>query len=285
MTVLFGLIFCSACKESRQEQVVRLVKKWDGKEIYFPSHYTFTVMGKDTVDSFDEKGEFCIVSYVDSVGCMSCKLQLPKWKELIRETDSLLGDKVTYRFYFHPKDLKDLKNVLRRDCFNYPVCIDLKDEFNQLNQFPSDMTFQTFLLDSLNRVVSIGNPIHNAKVKELYLSLLTGKKQDTSSMIKTSAELDKTVADLGDVSWKEVQTASFELKNTGENLLVIHDADTSCGCVKVEYSKEPVRPGKILTVMVTYIAEHPEQINKTINLHCNVENSPIQLQIKGNARE
>ncbi len=280
------VIMCLAsCKESRQEQVARLVNEWDGKEIRFPSHLIFTMMGQDTVTSFDRKGKYRIISYVDSVGCMSCKLQLPKWKELIRETDSLFGNKLTYHFYFHPKNLKDLKYVLRRDRFNYPVCIDLQDEFNRLNRFPSDMTFQTFLLDSLNRVVAIGNPVHNAKVKELYLSLLTGKRKDVSSMMKTSVKLDKTVADLEDVHWKEVQTATFELKNIGENLLVIHDVDTSCGCVKVEYSKEPVRPGKTLVITVTYTAEHPEQINKTISLHCNVENSPIQLQIRGNARE
>ena len=280
------VIMCLAsCKESRQEQVARLVNEWDGKEIRFPSHLIFTMMGQDTVTSFDRKGKYRIISYVDSVGCMSCKLQLPKWKELIRETDSLFGNKLTYHFYFHPKNLKDLKYVLRRDRFNYPVCIDLQDEFNRLNRFPSDMTFQTFLLDSLNRVVAIGNPVHNAKVKELYLSLLTGKRKDVSFMMKTSVKLDKTVADLGDVHWKEIQTATFELKNTGENLLVIHDVDTSCGCVKVEYSKEPVRPGKTLVITVTYTAEHPEQINKTISLHCNVENSPIQLQIRGNARE
>lgn len=281
---LLAIVF-TACKEPPEKQVIRLVSEWSGKEIRFPNRSIFTSLGKDTVDSFNEVGKYRIISYVDSVGCMSCKLQLPRWKELIRETDSLLGNKLTYHFYFHPKDLKDLKYILRRDRFNYPVCIDLQDEFNRLNRFPSDMTFQTFLLDSLNRVVDIGNPVHNAKVKELYLSLLTGKRKDVSFMMKTSVKLDKTVADLGDVHWKEIQTATFELKNTGENLLVLHDVDTSCGCVKVEYSKEPVKSGKTLTITVTYTAEHPEQINKTISLHCNVENSPIQLQIRGNARE
>ena len=135
------------------------------------------------------------------------------------------------------------------------------------------------------RLVSEWSGKDNAKVKELYQFLLTGKRADVSSMMKISVELDKTVADLGDVHWKEVQTAVFELKNTGENLLVLHDVDTSCGCVKVEYSKKPLRPGKTQVITVIYMAEHPEQINKTISLHCNVENSPIQLQIRGNARE
>ena len=41
-------------------------------------------------------------------------------------------------------------------------------------------------------------------------------------------------------------------------MLVIDDAVTSCGCTSVEYSKEPVSPGKSLDIIVTYKADHPE---------------------------
>lgn len=282
--IAFLAVCVISCKESKQEEIARLVNEWSEKEILFPDHSTFTRMGKDTLDFFDEKGKYCIISYVDSMGCISCKLQLPKWKEFMHETDSLAQGLVSYRFYFHPKDLKDIKYILRRDAFNYPVCIDLNDEFNQLNQFPSDMTFQTFLVDSLNRVVAIGNPIHNAKVKELYLSIMTGKKRDASSLVMTTAIVDKTKADLGEFNWKEPQSVLFTLTNTGKNLLVIHDVNTSCGCITVDYNKEPVKPGSTLVIKVTYTAEHAEQINKTISLHCNMEKSPIQLQVKGNAK-
>ena len=187
-------------------------------------------------------------------------------------------------FYFHPNDLKELRYILKRDRFDYPVCIDLDNEFNRLNQFPSDMTFQTFLLDKQNKVVAIGNPIHNTKVKDLYLSILTGKKKDASSLVMTTASVDKTKANLGEFDWKESQTVTFMLKNIGENLLVIHDVTTSCGCITVDYNKEPVKPNATLAIKVTYTAEHAEQINKTISLYCNVEKSPIQLQVKGKAK-
>ena len=216
---------------------------------------------------------------------MSCKLKLFEWKELIRITDSLTEQPTPYLFYFHPKDLKELRYILKRDAFDYPVCIDLKDEFNRLNRFPLDYTFQTFLLDAQNKVVAMGNPIHNPKVKELYLSILTGKKQnDKASLVNTTISIDKMKANLGEFPWEESQTATFELKNIGENLLVIHDVTTSCGCIKVKYDKEPVRPGKTLSLKVTYATEHAEQINKTISLYCNTENSPVQLHVKGRAR-
>ena len=57
------VIMCLAsCKESRQKQVARLVNEWDGKEIRFPSHPIFTMIGQDTVTSFDRKGKYRIIS-------------------------------------------------------------------------------------------------------------------------------------------------------------------------------------------------------------------------------
>ena len=44
------------------------------------------------------------------------------------------------------------------------------------------------------------------------------------------------------------------LTNESNNLLVIQDVTTSCGCTKVSYSKEPVRPGAPLELTVTYEA-------------------------------
>ena len=38
---------------------------------------------------------------------------------------------------------------------------------NNLNKFPADITFQTFLLDKNNKVVVLGNPIHNIAVNDL----------------------------------------------------------------------------------------------------------------------
>ena len=73
------------------------------------------------------------------------------------------------------------------------------------------------------------------------------------------------------------------LTNTGSNLLVIQDIITSCGCTKVEYSKEPVPPGGTLEVKVIYEAERAEHFNKTVIVYCNVRNSPLRLTVKGSA--
>lgn len=103
--ILLLLSFLTGCKESEKEKIARLVKEWDGKEISFPPHSVFTIQGKDTIDFSFADAEYKIVTYVDSVGCTSCKLQLPRWKEFMHEVDSLVQGKVPFVFYFHPKDV------------------------------------------------------------------------------------------------------------------------------------------------------------------------------------
>ena len=79
--------------------------------------------------------------------------------------------------------------LLERHKFIYPVCFDEEDSLNKLNHFPTDMAFQTFLLNSDNKVLAIGNPI-NPKVKELYLKIIQSEKigrKDESKVTRTKA--------------------------------------------------------------------------------------------------
>ena len=148
------------------------------------------------------------------------------------------------------------------------------------------MMFQTFLLDKDNKVVAIGNPIHNSKVKELYLKTIQGEKveQDKGTeVMKTKINIDKISISLGHFDWQKEQKATFTLKNTGNKPLVVQDVNTSCGCTSVSYSKEPVQPSGELKLEVTYKAKHPEHFNKTITVYCNMESSPLVLKIMGDA--
>ena len=275
-------LFITSCFESEKERLGRLVKEWEGKEILFPAHSTFTIQGKDTVDFDYKDAEYKIVTYIDSIGCTSCKLQLHRWKELVKEVDSLTNGNVPFLFYFHPKDMKELRYFIRRDVFTYPVSFDEKDDFNRLNHFPSEMMFQTFLLDKENRVVALGNPVQNPKVKELYLNLIKRIGKTTSNEKLTTVSINTMVMDFGNFPMSEKQERNFVLTNKGDNMLAIQDIVTSCGCTKVEYSKEPVRPGGTLKVKVIYEAEQAEHFNKTITVYCNAENSPLRLTVMGN---
>ena len=270
----------ASCSESREEAMLRLVNEWKDKSVIIPVRSVFTVQGKDVVDFNYRDAEYKILVYTDSIGCTSCKLQLPKWKRMIAEVDSLTGGSVPFLFYFHAKDPKELRFYLRRDNFTYPVCFEEDDYINRLNRFPSDMTFQTMLLDKENKVVAIGSPVLNPKIKDLYLEIITGKKKGTDKSVTTVSIVDSE-KDFGNIPLNEKREHVFKLVNTGNKPLVIYDVVTSCGCTKAEYGKEPVRPGETLDLKVIYNAEDKGRFRKNLTVYCNVEDSPLKFSISG----
>ncbi len=282
-TVVLGVLILFSCKD--RYSTSSLFQEWEKKEILFPSYPVFTIQGRDTV-ALRIQDKYKVLTYIDSVGCTSCKLHLSEWSKLIHQVDSLCPDSVQFLFFFSPKKRMEIYQTLLVDRFKYPVCIDDQDSINILNHFPSKTSFQTFLLDKNNRVIAIGNPVYNPQIKELYLGILTGKDSQVTAdkVLNTRVGLDKTSFDMGDFDWQQEQTMDFVVSNTGEKLLVMNGISTSCGCTSVEYSKEPVQPGKSLILKVKYKADHPEHFNKTITVYCNVKDSPFQLRISGNAK-
>ena len=271
-----------SCKD-RRDDITQLVNKWEDKEIVFPAHSIFTVQGRDTVSFSFSDANYKIVSYIDSVGCTGCKLHLPRWRGFMYEVDTLMNASVPFVFYFHPKNIEDLRYIIRRDTFTHPVCLDVSDKFNILNHFPSEKAFQTFLLNKKNKIIAIGNPILNPKVKELYLKILAGNISKTTTTSMTEVAIDNLKLDFGSFIHSEIQERSFVLTNIGEAPLIVQDITTSCGCMKTRYVKKPIPPGEKLEITVIYEAEQAEYFNKTIAIHCNIKSSPIILRIVGNS--
>lgn len=279
--ILFVLF--SSCSGNRE--IAARYEKWINREIIFPSDMVFTIQLRDTVSFPFNKTQYKLLTHIDSIGCVSCKLQLDKWKKLMVEVDSLTDGDMQFLYFFSPERLSDVAYHLKINNFDYPVCVDLKDSLDILNNFPKDDAFNTFLLDKDNRVIAIGNPIHNLKIKELYLKIIQGQPiGEEKDTIQTQVVVPETSFTFGDFSWQEAQTHSFEVKNTGSQPLVIQDVTTSCGCITVDFTKEPVQPGSTAMVTVTYKADRAEYFNKTITIYGNAEQLPIQLHVSGNAK-
>ena len=281
-TFLILLVAVSACQDKKKDAIIQLVEEWQGKEIIFPDSCVFTVLAKDTVDMDVYAPNYKILMYVDSVGCTGCRLQLPQWTKFITEIDSMTNGQTSFLFFLSPKNLKDAHYTLRRDDFTYPLCIDLQSQLNKLNKFPNQDMFQTFLLDKDNKVVAIGNPIHNRAIRSLYIKELTGKEEKKD--INTATDVPVTQVDLGTLKMGEEKSTSFTINNVGHQPLVIYDVVASCGCTKVEYDKKPVLPNKKTTIEVVYTAEEEGVFNKTITVYCNAAESPLKFKIKGNIK-
>lgn len=284
--VLLPIFFsCKNEQKEKEKHIAQLVNEWQGKQIVFPENLIFTRYLTDTTDYRIPQSEYKVLVYIDSIGCTSCKLQLPKWKELIEYTDSVTQEKIPFLFFFHSKDYKEIRYLLKRDGFDRPVCIDMDDRLNKLNKFPADMTFQTFLLDKNNKVAALGNPVHNTAIKDLYLKQITGKDSPTKNMLKTTAEATLTEIDFGTFDKSEIKQTTFEIKNIGDNPLVIVDVSTTCGCTAATYDKRPAKLGETLRVGIKMTPKDTGFFDEVVTIKYNsINNQPIKGRIKGNVR-
>lgn len=271
-----GLCSCQGNKKNKEE-IAQLVRQWQGKEVVFPDNAVFTRNAMDTLDWQPATTDYKVLVYSDSLGCISCKLQLPKWKEWMAEMSDA---DVSFVFILQSKDLKEMQYILRRDKFDYPVCVDTDNRWNELNSFPSHMSFQTFLLDEDNRVLVVGNPIHNPVIKELYMKQITGKETASPNQIRTTVEVDTPEVDLGVFPSSETRRAVFTLENTGDQPLVIIETATTCSCAVITFDKEPASPGASLRVYVDMTQKSTGFFDETITVKCNTA-QPVKLKIKG----
>ena len=277
-------ILLSSCRNNKgRVYVENLVNEWSGKEILFPTHSVFTRFASDTVSYPIPDSDYKVVVFVDSVGCISCKLQLPKWKEFMYEVDSLCDGNVPFVFFFQTKDVRELRYILRRDDFSHPVCIDTEDDFYKLNRFSGEMMFQTFLLDSGNHVKVIGNPIHNLSVKDLYLKEISRIKPHSHP--QTTVQPDSVEYHYGTVYANTTVCKKIFLRNTGKEVFHIKGVTSSCDCMSVKYDWDEISPGCSSIITITYKADKTGDFLRTITIYGNIPDNSITLDFWGTVIE
>ncbi|WP_293740566.1 DUF1573 domain-containing protein [uncultured Parabacteroides sp.] len=281
--ILLLLFLLTACKENNKEKFALLVQEWQGKEIVFPQDMAFTRFVTEPVDYRIPDAEYKVLVYVDSVGCTSCKLQLPKWQKLIAHVDSATNGNVPFIFVFQSKDDRELRYILKRDNFDRPICIDRNNRFDELNQFPQDITFQTFLLDKDNKVKVIGNPVHNLAVRDLYLKQITGI-QYQEALPKTTLETERAEYDLGTVREGTTKKQTVTVRNTGTSVFKLKGFTTSCDCTEATCDWKELQPGESGTVTVSYEAEQLGDFYRTVEIYGNIPNNSLMVSFIGTVK-
>lgn len=105
ISVVLGI--CS-CKNQNMEKNLFIVKDLLGQNLVLPDSLIFFNSDGQSIDVTIQKTKYRIVMYVDSIGCISCKLKLAKWKQFIVDVDSLSERNTSFLFIFYPKMKKDI---------------------------------------------------------------------------------------------------------------------------------------------------------------------------------
>ena len=77
-----SVILFISCGNKDREILVKLMQEWKGREILYPNDMHFFMQGRDTLNA-DSICMYKIITYIDSIGCMSCKLGLSQWQDFL----------------------------------------------------------------------------------------------------------------------------------------------------------------------------------------------------------
>lgn len=93
----------------------------------------------------------------------------------------------------------------------------------------------------------------------------------------------KTQHDFGKINEADGRvTTIFEFKNEGMQPLVLSNVRASCGCTTPKWPREPIEPGQVGQITVTYNPNgRPGRFQKTITVTSNATEATIRLYIKG----
>lgn len=104
----------------------------------------------------------------------------------------------------------------------------------------------------------------------------------TASNQQGVIEFEESAFDFGKVKEGAVVDHIFKFKNTGAAPVILSQVSASCGCTTPDFTKEPVLPGKVGEIKVSFnsLGQVGNQ-QKIVTVSSNAENRVTTIQIKG----
>lgn len=278
------LLLMVSCQSDRDKKTIHFFEKWMHKELKFPEKMAFTIQGVDTINFDFNKSKYKLVTSIKNNECLSCNLRLKQWEHTIAEINNKTKRNVPVLFFLHPNSSDELKSILKKENFQYPICIDMRNEFDSINNITDEeISFRSFLIDENNRVIGIGSPVITPAVKDLYVSIINDTEYENDSQNVTSLHLSKEEVNFGDFFPDEIKEEQIWVKNTGSYPLTINGYDSSCGCVELIYDEKPLMKGDSVAITVKYTPDTPGYFRKVITIKCNVADAPT-ISVYGNVK-
>lgn len=171
-------VSCYSCNNNKKE-ITKIITTWQNKEFLLPDSLETRVSGQQ-IEYPNLHHKYKILNYIDTNGCTPCQLKLHEWELLKKEIDSINPD-VKLIFIAYVKNYNEIELEQKINKSTIPIIYDKEDMINKMNNIPKYAILHTFLLDSTNHVILIGNPLERPKIWELYKNKIT---QSTHTIVR-----------------------------------------------------------------------------------------------------
>lgn len=179
LLLLLIIIVLSCDKQSRIE---RTLYEMECNPILIPIEDLVCCPYDSTCDSIDTY-KYKMVIYADSSRCSSCFIKhLSKWNEYL---DLEKKGKVEVIFILETKkaELEHYCYETRFSRINHPVYFDTEGFFRNKNpHIPANELFHVFLIDQNDRIILVGNPVTNPKIRNMFIETLNKVQTQTKQL-------------------------------------------------------------------------------------------------------
>lgn len=167
LILFFSLVSCQfdGIKHAKE------IRDLENKQLTINLPLKLYSLNKNFYDYIPQK-KYKIVTYIDT-RCYICLNELGLWNEYIKNHRSL---DVEYLLFLRIDDFRKVEYFLQHIDFEYPIIADMNNTFFENNKLPMDKALNTFLIDSTNRIVLIGNPAKVPALSDLYIDYLEKRK-------------------------------------------------------------------------------------------------------------
>ncbi len=272
-------LFCACYKPTDKELIQKAVEEWQGKHLELPRDMEDFLTG-NTIDLND--ADFTILTYVDSTGCTGCKMKLPLWKEFLNSLDTVCDLDIRFLMIVNSSNIRELRYLLKRDSFDYPVYIDSNNNVAEFNSIPKEHILQTFLLDENEKVLAIGNPVYSSKIEKLYKNIISDGLSLSTNSKNTISVIDKQIS-LGNLNVKESKTREIVFSNHGNDTIWIDKVISSCDCTQLSFPKGFIAPKSDIKATLLFAGDTlTGNFERTIHVYYSDFEYPTIITVLGN---
>ncbi len=124
------------------------------------------------------------------------------------------------------------------------------------------------------------------RVKNLSMALILLTMFSISLFAKATIKFKETIIDFGESESGKVIDVQFEFENLGDEMLLIKNVSTSCGCTAAKLEKKEYQPGEKGVIPVKFFTQgYTGKVSKTITVSTNdKDNIYTRLRLDGNLK-
>lgn len=117
------------------------------------------------------------------------------------------------------------------------------------------------------------------------VAFVNGYAQEAAELVASGARLVfvEESFDFGDIQQGDKVDHTFEFENAGDQPLILSNVLTTCGCTASDWPREPITPGEMASIKVTFNSAGKMGVqNKIITIVSNAVNQRERIKITTN---